>query len=174
MTKEKAYKFLMDISYAFGNTSIEYLNEKDGEKMREAIEVLKQEPCDDACCQEENKSESDAISFKVDGDVVVKYEYTFGPRDGATKYKAKTVMTKEIFQECYEKWIKPQIRIVCDCCPQKKRDDLIRKQELIEYIDKAIEATNMNTTYEVGMRNGMRLIKSFITDEKPEYEEVKI
>lgn len=44
MTKEEAYKFLMNISYALGNMSIEYLTEKDGEKMREAIEILQQEP----------------------------------------------------------------------------------------------------------------------------------
>ena len=40
MTKEEAREFLLKISYAFGNMSIEYLTEKDGEKMREAIDVL--------------------------------------------------------------------------------------------------------------------------------------
>ncbi len=40
MTKEEAKDFLMSISYSLGNMSIEYLTEKDGEKMREAIGVL--------------------------------------------------------------------------------------------------------------------------------------
>ena len=48
MTKEEAKKYLIDISYALGNMSVEYLTEKDGEKMREAIETLEQEPCEDA------------------------------------------------------------------------------------------------------------------------------
>ena len=42
MTKEEAKSFLIDISYKFGNMGVEYLTEKDGEKMREAIEVLGQ------------------------------------------------------------------------------------------------------------------------------------
>ena len=44
MTKEEAKVFLINISYKLGNMAIEYLTEKDGEKMREAIEVLEQEP----------------------------------------------------------------------------------------------------------------------------------
>lgn len=44
MTREEARKFLIDISYALGNMSVEYLTEKDGEKMREAIKALEQEP----------------------------------------------------------------------------------------------------------------------------------
>lgn len=43
MNKEEAAKYLIDISYKLGNMSIVYLTEKDGEKMRKAIEVLKQE-----------------------------------------------------------------------------------------------------------------------------------
>lgn len=42
MTREEAQEFLTKISYALGNMSVEYLTEKDGEKMREAIMVLKQ------------------------------------------------------------------------------------------------------------------------------------
>ena len=44
MKKEEARSFLIDISYKLGNMSVEYLTEKDGEKMREAIKVLEQEP----------------------------------------------------------------------------------------------------------------------------------
>lgn len=44
MTREEAKSFLIDISYKLGNMSVEYLTEKDGEKMREAIEALEQEP----------------------------------------------------------------------------------------------------------------------------------
>ena len=44
MKIEEAKEFLIDISYKLGNMSVEYLTEKDGEKMREAIEELEQEP----------------------------------------------------------------------------------------------------------------------------------
>ena len=44
MTREEAEKYLIDISYQIGTMGIEYLTEKDGEKMREAIEALEQEP----------------------------------------------------------------------------------------------------------------------------------
>lgn len=48
MTREEAREFLINISYKLGNMSVEYLSEKDGEKMREAIKALEQEPCEDA------------------------------------------------------------------------------------------------------------------------------
>ena len=43
MTKEEAKSFLINISYKFGNMAIEYLTEKDGEKMREAVDICIQE-----------------------------------------------------------------------------------------------------------------------------------
>jgi len=46
------------------------------------------------------------IHFEVKGDVVVKY--TPVPEIGGNCYKTEVVMTKDIFQECYEKWIKSQ------------------------------------------------------------------
>ena len=42
MNKEEAKNFIIDISYELGNMAVEYLTEKDGEKMREAVEVLEQ------------------------------------------------------------------------------------------------------------------------------------
>ena len=44
MTREEAEYFLRGISYKLGNIAVEYLSEKDGEKMREAIKALEQEP----------------------------------------------------------------------------------------------------------------------------------
>ena len=65
MTREEAKGFLIDISYKFGNMSIEYLTEKDGENMREAIKILGQEPCDkcvystkDGYCQYDDITET--------------------------------------------------------------------------------------------------------------------
>lgn len=43
MMKEEAIEFLTKISYVLGTIAVEYLSEKDGEKMREAIKVLEQE-----------------------------------------------------------------------------------------------------------------------------------
>ena len=44
MTREEAKAFLTDISYDLGTMGMEYLSVKDGEKMRDAIETLEQEP----------------------------------------------------------------------------------------------------------------------------------
>lgn len=53
MTHEEAKEFLIIISYKLGNMSIEYLTEKDGEKMREAIKALEQQTCEDAISRED-------------------------------------------------------------------------------------------------------------------------
>ena len=44
MTREEAKDFLTDISYDLGTMRMEYLSVNDGEKVREAIETLEQEP----------------------------------------------------------------------------------------------------------------------------------
>ena len=44
MEREEAKAFLIDISYDLGTVGMEYLSVKDGEKMRDAIETLEQEP----------------------------------------------------------------------------------------------------------------------------------
>ena len=44
--------------------------------------------------------------FEVEGDVVVKH--TPMPQIGENYYKDEIVMTKEVFRECYKKWIEPQ------------------------------------------------------------------
>lgn len=46
------------------------------------------------------------IYFEVEDDVVIKY--TPMPEIGESTYKTEVVMTKEIFQECYKRWIKLQ------------------------------------------------------------------
>ena len=43
MTKAEADKFLINISYKLGNIDAENLTEKDGEKMREAIDVCREQ-----------------------------------------------------------------------------------------------------------------------------------
>lgn len=43
MTKAEADKFLIDISYKLGNIDAENLTEKDGEKMREAMAVCREQ-----------------------------------------------------------------------------------------------------------------------------------
>ena len=37
---ENAIKYLKDISWEIGTTGVEYLSEKDGQKMRECVEIL--------------------------------------------------------------------------------------------------------------------------------------
>ena len=41
----------------------------------------------------------------VDGEL---FNYTPLPQFGDGIYKVQLVMTKEIFQECYKKWVEPQ------------------------------------------------------------------
>ena len=43
------------------------------------------------------------IYFEVEDGVVIKY--TPMPEVGENIYKTEVVMTKEIFQECYKKWV---------------------------------------------------------------------
>jgi hypothetical protein len=43
MTGENAKEYLINISYKLGTMGIEYLTEKDGEKMRDAIHALERE-----------------------------------------------------------------------------------------------------------------------------------
>ena len=46
------------------------------------------------------------IHFEVEDDAVIKYIPVPGIEENT--YKTEVVMTKEIFQECYKKWIEPQ------------------------------------------------------------------
>lgn len=46
------------------------------------------------------------IHFEINDDVVIRSIPL--PQAGENIYKAEVVMTKEIFQECYKKWIEPQ------------------------------------------------------------------
>ena len=48
------------------------------------------------------------IYFRVENDVVIKY--TPMPEAGEHIYKIDVVMNKEIFQECYKKWVESQER----------------------------------------------------------------
>ena len=45
------------------------------------------------------------IYFRVEDDVVIKE--TPVPEIGKGFYKSEVVMTKDIFQECYKKWVEP-------------------------------------------------------------------
>lgn len=47
------------------------------------------------------------IYFEVEDDVVIKYT-PMSIMMGEHTYKSEVVMTKEIFQECYKKWVEPQ------------------------------------------------------------------
>ena len=59
MTREEAKIFLITISYKLGTMAVEYLTEKDGEKMREAIETLYQEPFINKPCVSSGTCEHD-------------------------------------------------------------------------------------------------------------------
>jgi len=44
--------------------------------------------------------------FEVEDDVVIRYTHMHG--FGKCTYKPEVVMTKEIFKECYKRWIEQQ------------------------------------------------------------------
>lgn len=52
-------------------------------------------------------SDASDIFFEIEGDVLVKYT-PIPERENA--YKTEIVMTKDIFQECYRKWIEKCIK----------------------------------------------------------------
>lgn len=54
----------------------------------------------------ERKGSMSEIYFEVVDDAVIKYKPM--PEIGEHIYKPEVVMTKEIFQECYKKWIVSQ------------------------------------------------------------------
>lgn len=47
MTNEESREYLYYLSYQLGSMAMEYLSDKDGEKMREAIQALELQPCKD-------------------------------------------------------------------------------------------------------------------------------
>lgn len=56
-------------------------------------------------------------------------------------------------------------------CPYfKNKADYVEVAEITNKIDFAIEATNENSDYDVGLRNGLRLAMSFIDGKQPQYE----
>lgn len=72
MTTEEAIEFLTKTSYVLGTVAAEYLSEKDGEKMREAIKVLDQEPfinkpcISKGVCHEDKIKVLDKISAEIE------------------------------------------------------------------------------------------------------------
>jgi hypothetical protein len=55
---------------------------------------------------------------------------------------------------------------------EKQCEDCVDKKELLKSIEVALNATNINDEYSIGLRNGMRLVKSFVDDKRPDYEKV--
>jgi len=64
MTREEAKAFLIEISYDLGTIGVEYLSVKDGEKMRNAIETLNQEPRKGEWLRMSDLSEQDDYRYK--------------------------------------------------------------------------------------------------------------
>ena len=52
------------------------------------------------------------IYFEIEDDVIIRC--TPMPQFGENIYKDEVIMTKEVFQECYKKWIKSQEEIKND------------------------------------------------------------
>ena len=61
-------------------------------------------------------------------------------------------------------------RIEDPCLNFKNKADFVEVAEITEKIEFAIKATNMNSDYDMGLRNGLRLAQSFIDGKQPQYE----
>ena len=55
---------------------------------------------------------------------------------------------------------------------QEPCEDCVDKKELLKSIEVALDATNMNDEYSIVLRNGLRLVKSFVDGKRPDYEKV--
>ena len=130
MTNEFAIKeakeFLYDISYKIGNMATEYLSEKDGIKMREALDVLtqalEQQPSDNCISRDDL---GDAISELTywhfeDGRLIVggggsKYETVYKVDDVV---RIPNVLPSVTPQPKVGKWIKSSIggAKICSIC----------------------------------------------------------
>lgn len=71
MTREEAKEYLIHISYDLGTVGVEYLSTRDGEKMRNAIEALSAEPCEDCISRQEAIDTIGALY--LDGDSSMSY-----------------------------------------------------------------------------------------------------
>ena len=48
-----------------------------------------------------------------------------------------------------------------------------QKQEILSWIESALKFYTWNDQYTTGVKNGLRLAKSFIDEEEPEFEDVE-
>ena len=55
---------------------------------------------------------------------------------------------------------------------QQPCEDCIDKKKLLKSIEVALNATNINDEYTIGLRNGMRVVKTFVDGKIPDYEKV--
>ena len=54
--------------------------------------------------------------------------------------------------------------------PCEEQQEQTRDEKMIDAIDFAIKATNSQDDYSMGMRNGMKYVKSLIDGKEPQYE----
>ena len=68
MTAKEAADYLRDISFLLGTTGVEYLTQKDGEKMREAISTLEAQECHEWISVNEELPDVNPEKIYVDDD----------------------------------------------------------------------------------------------------------
>ena len=90
----------------------------------------------------------DGLKFTVD-------MFLFDPITGETYTESRNDMDKTTIDAC-----KGAIELL----------EQIREEKMIDAIDFAIKATDSQDDYSMGMRNGMRYVKSLIDGKEPQYE----
>ena len=112
------------------------------------------------------------IYFEVEGDVV--FKHTPMPTIGENIYKTEVVMTKEIFQECYKKWVEEQegekIKSIIDGKePQyefkalEERDELLDKirAEISDFEEEVFQRPNTDYSDYAAVRHCLEIIDRY-------------
>lgn len=128
------------------------------EAVKVAIEALEQEPCEDAVSRQAVLDCQHFIYDETGEELEVILAENVLNLPSVTQKSETVTEFADRCRECGAKYGK--------LLKQEPCKDAISRQELLNDIDTAIKATNMDDPYSVGMRNGMRLIKAFIDDEK--------
>lgn len=171
MTDEEAKSFLINISYQLGNMGVEYLSEKDGEKMREAIEALEQQPCNkcvystkDGYCQYDDIAETIPTEQQPCEDAISRKRLIILIDEGAELHPYKVVGDSETYSNYNQGWTDAfdwlYANIDCDNLPSVKPQPKI--DEIISRIE---EARDKDQIAEYPYNRCIKIIREVLGDD---------
>lgn len=136
--------------------------------VRVAIEALEQEPCDDEYIKVPKK----ALKYRTAGMVAYNAEWLKNNFDiertvicGAQEPCEDAISRQAALGCCRNEW-EEEVEIRLKSLPSVNPQE----PKILETIDFAIDASNGDTNYFVGFRNGLRYSKSLIDGKEPQFE----